>query len=499
MAPFTPPAAGAAQAADLNELAHRAARRLRESDRPGITPLPPDARSVPADHAPLPWPDDALALRAGEVTSPQLVARALERATTWEPSIHALLARWDDTAMAAAEQAQQELDAGRDRGPMHGIPVLIKDLIDVAGEPTTAASRIRDGHVAAADAPVVAALREAGAILLGKANTHEFAFGALTPPTRNAWDTDRMPGGSSGGSAAAVAAGYTAMAVGTDTGGSIREPSALCGTVGLKPTYGRVSCDGVVPLAWTLDHVGPITRTVADAAALFSAMAPQGGPSGIAPGWDGLRVAIATELCDPVQADIRAALDRAVAAGTAAGCSVSEVSIGDADEVLGILFVVLGAEAAAYHGPWFPQRAGEYGEDVQAYLELSQTFSGATYVDALRAREVLRRRVNAILANYDVLLAPAQAVLAPRVDDIDVEFPDGRRGARDLSLIRPLVPINLTGHPAVSVPVHWSAAGLPVSMQLVGPANTDESLLALGAQLQDLVGWQPRDPTPPSG
>ena len=499
MAPYTPPAAGTAQASDLSDLARQAAEKLGVSDTPGLLPVPPDSRHRPTAAAALPWPEDARALRAGAVTSPELVARALERASTWEPSISALLARWDDAAVTAAVTAQRELDEGVDRGPLHGLPVLVKDLVDVAGEPTTAASRIRNGHVAAADAPVVSALREAGAILLGKANTHEFAFGALTPPTRNPWDTDRMPGGSSGGSAAAVAAGYTAMAVGTDTGGSFREPAALCGTVGLKPTYGRISCEGVVPLAWTLDHVGPIARSVADAAALFSAMAPRGEPSGIAPSWEGVRVAVATELCDPVQSEIRQGLDRTLAALSDAGSSVSEVSIGDADEVLGILFVILGAEAAAYHRPWFPGRAADYGEDVQAYLELSQTFSGAAYVDAFRAREILRRRINAVLAGHDVLLAPSHAVLAPRLDDTDVEFPDGRRGARDLSLIRPLVPFNLTGHPALSVPVAWAAGGLPVSVQLVGPANTDEALLGLGAQLQEHLGWEPRDPPLPPG
>jgi aspartyl-tRNA(Asn)/glutamyl-tRNA(Gln) amidotransferase subunit A len=490
---------GTAVAGDLQGLARAAARRLGPADVPAVVPEHATPGTAAPAGAPRGWQGEAArALRAGTTTCGELLRRSLEQMDRWEPHIEALITRLDSAAVAAAGAAQAELEAGHDRGALHGIPLVVKDLIDVAGVPTTAASALLADNVAASDAPVITALRRAGAIVVAKANTHEFAFGALTPPTRNPWDLACMPGGSSGGSAAAVAAGYAPVALGTDTAGSVREPAALCGVVGLKPTFGRVSCAGVVPLAWTLDTVGPMGLTVADTAALFDAMAPGGAPRPLPSTLDGLRVGVVTELCDPLQegpatgfAEVRRAL-------AAAGCSLGDVTIGDPDELLGVVLVILGAEAASFHRSWFAEQPHVYGEDVRAYLDLSAGFSGSEYVDAQRVRRRLRDSVDAALADHDILLAPAQSVLAPRIAEDTVTFPDGRRGARDLNLIRPLAPFNLSGHPALSVPVVQADGGLPFSVQLVGPTASDEALFVLGAAVQQAMAFSPRlAPEPP--
>ena len=466
-----------------------------------------------SDLAGLSLTEAARRLRTREVTAAELVDACLARVEHWEPHVHALVAVLSDQAIDEAEQADRETAGGRQRGPLHGVPLVLKDLIDVAGVPTEAGSRILAGAVAAADAAVTARLKDAGAIILAKANTHEFAYGALTPPTRNPWDPDRMPGGSSGGSAAAVAAGEAFGALGTDTAGSVREPAALCGTVGLKPTYGRVSCQGVVPLAWSLDTVGPMARTVEDCALLFSVLSrtgvPGAGPpaeassgpgspeSGVAP----LRVAVASELMRPLESAVADTLDDLLEALVAAGAAVEPVSIGDPDELTATLFVILLAESASYHRPWLLSCPELYGDDVLAYLETAADLTAVDYVDAQRLRVVQRSRIDAALAGADVLLAPSQQVVAPRVDTDTVVFPTGETAPRDLTLIRPLAPFSLTGHPALTVPLRLGDQGLPIGVQLVGAPFADERLFDCGSAMQKLLGWDaavPPTPTPPS-
>ena len=451
-------------------------------------------------------------MRDGETTAAETVASCLACVELWEPHIRALVTVLGERAIEEAERMDREAAEGRGRGPLHGIPLVVKDLIDVSGAPTEAGSRILAGSMAEQDAEVVARLRHAGAIVLAKANTHEFAYGALTPPTRNPWDRERMPGGSSGGSAAAVAAGEAFGALGTDTAGSVREPAALCGAVGLKPTYGRVSCDGVVPLAWTLDTVGPMARTVEDCAVLFDAMAstppPRRGdwPGGTdragsqplprpAPGR--LRVAVAKELMQPAQSQVSRTLDDLLSALGEAGASVEEVSIGDPDELVATLFVILLAESRSYHRPWLESCPELYGTDVLAYLQTATSLSAVDYVDAQRLRVVQRRRIDQAIEGFDVLLAPSQLVVAPRVDAEEVVFDDGSTAARDLTLIRPLSPFSLTGHPALTVPLRVSETGLPVGVQLVGAPYSDERLFVLGAVMQQLLDWSPEAPPPP--
>ena len=463
-----------------------------------------------SDLAGLSLTEAARRLHNREATAAELVDACLARVEQWEPHIQALVTVLGEQAIGRAEQADRELAGGRRRGPLHGVPVVVKDLIDVSGAPTEAGSEILAGSIAAADAVVIARLRDAGAIILAKANTHEFAYGALTPPTRNPWDLDRMPGGSSGGSAAAVAAGEAFGALGTDTAGSVREPAALCGTVGLKPTYGRVSCRGVVPLAWSLDTVGPITRTVEDCALLFSVLSGTGaGEAGLPkeasydPGLFGsdlapLRVAVASELMEPLESAVADTLDDLLEALIAAGAAVELVSIGDPDELTATLFVILLAESASYHRPWLESCPERYGADVLAYLEMAADLTAVDYVDAQRLRVVQRSRIDAALAHADVLLAPSQQVVAPRVDTDAVVFPTGESAPRDLTLIRPLVPFSLTGHPALTVPLRLGEQGLPIGVQLVGAPFGDEHLFDCGSAMQQILDWDSAVPPSPA-
>ena len=301
-------------------------------------------------------------------------------------------------------------------------------------------------------------------------------------------------------------------ALGTDTAGSVREPAALCGAVGLKPTYGRVSCDGVVPLAWTLDTVGPMARTTEDCAVLFEAMASTPPPrradwpgDADAPGSQPpprpepgrLRVAVAAELMKPVQSPVSRTLDDLLSALSDAGASVEEVSIGDPDELVATLFVILLAESRSYHRRWLEICPELYGTDVLAYLQMAAGLSAVDYVDAQRLRVVQRRRIDRATEGFDVLLAPSHLVMAPRVDAEEVVFGDGSTAARDLTLIRPLAPFSLTGHPALTVPLRVSETGLPVGVQLVGAPFSDERLFVLGAVMQQLLDWSPQAPSPP--
>ena len=465
-----------------------------------------------SDLAGLSLTEAARRLRNREATAAELVHACLARVEQWEPHVHALVTVLGERAIARAEQADREIASGQQRGPLHGVPVVVKDLIDVAGVPTEAGSQILAGSVAAADAAVTARLNEAGSIILAKSNTHEFAYGALTPPTRNPWNVDRMPGGSSGGSAAAVAVGEAFGALGTDTAGSVREPAALCGTVGLKPTYGRVSCQGVVPLAWSLDTVGPMARTVEDCSLIFSVLSraaagrtgspaeascdPDPPGSGLAR----LRVAVASELMQPLEPAVADTLDDLLEALSAAGAAVESVSIGDPDELTATLFVILLAESASYHRPWLESCPERYGADVLAYLEMATELTAVDYVDAQRLRVVQRARIDAILARADVLVAPSQQVVAPRIDTDLVVFPTGETAPRDLTLVRPLVPFSLTGHPALTVPLRLGEQGLPIGVQLVGASFTDERLFDWGSAIQRIVGWDnaiPPSPAPP--
>ena len=457
----------------------------------------------PTDAADFGLVEAAAAVRAGSVTPLELLDASLARIAQWEPSVKALIGGPLESAEHTARLRTEQLVDGGPVGPLHGVPIIVKDLIDMEGVATTAASRILQGNIAAHDAPVIERLRQAGAVLVAKANTHEFAYGAGTPPTRNPWDLSRMPGGSSGGSAAAVATGMACGALGTDTAASIREPAALCGLVGYKPTYGRVPLRGVVPLAWSLDTVGPLCRSVGDARLLFDVIDgpdhrdPTTPPTAGRPvdadvihqSFEGVRIAVAHELMAPNAAGIGDALSATLGRLADAGAVIDEVSIGDPAELTAIVFVILAVEAAAYHRPWIEERIDDYQPDVRAYLEMGLQLSGVDYVDAQRARRSATERFNALFAAHDLVFAPSQHTVAPHVDAEEVMFTDGSSSPRDLTLIRPLAPFNLTGNCAVAVPTAMFD-GLPVGVQLIGPPMGDHDLLAYAEALHELIGWR---------
>jgi len=408
-----------------------------------------------------------------------------------------------DEARRDAATADGELASGVDRGPLHGVPIAVKDLIDIKGVPTTAASRVRDGHVAAADAPVIALLRQAGAVLIGKTNLDEFAFGTTSEnsafgPVRHPIDPSRSPGGSSGGSAVAVAAGMALAALGTDTGGSIRIPAAACGTSGLKPTLGEVSTEGVVPLSRTLDHLGPFARTVHDARLVYRALvadasgADRIGRSGGGPprSADGLRLAIPrgylTELLD---SDVRTRFDEAVAALRAAGTNVTDVAIPHASSTPAVYVHIHASEGATYHARTLDTHADRYMPAVRRRLELGRYVLAQDYVRAMDGREVLRGEVDAALAGCDALLLPTLPIPPPPIGAEHLVIDGAEQPVRGL-MLRLTQLFNVTGHPAISIPCGLASRGLPVGLQIVGHRSRTEALLSVAAALEKTLSPQ---------
>jgi aspartyl-tRNA(Asn)/glutamyl-tRNA(Gln) amidotransferase subunit A len=435
-------------------------------------------------------------LRSGRLTAASLAEACLDRIARQNRRLNAFITVLAGDALAAARRADREIAAGRYLGPLHGIPISLKDLIDLAGVPTTAASRVRAGHFAAEDAPVAARLRAAGAVFIGKTNLHEFAFGTTSEdsaygPARNPFDPERSPGGSSGGSAAGVAAGMSIASVGTDTGGSIRIPSAACGTVGLKPAFGELPCDGVVPLSWSLDHVGPIAKSVADAWLLYAAMAGRNPPDLPAPGGAasirGLRVGVPRGyfldvLDDDVRARFAAALDRLASAGAA----VADVAIPHAADIATVYLHIQLPEASAYHAAALEAMPDAYTPAVRLRLEMGRKVLAEDYVRAERGRQVLRREVDAALARADVLALPTLPIPAPRIGETAVPIAGQPWPVRGL-MLRLTQLFNVTGHPAISLPCGVTRAGLPCGFQLAGRRGATEALLQAAMACEDLI------------
>ena len=435
----------------------------------------------------------ARALRAREVTAEAITARCLQQIADRNPTINAFIAVLADRALAQAREADRELAAGRDRGPLHGVPISLKDILDVEGTPTTAASRVRQGHVARGDATVVARLREAGAVFVGKTNLHEFALGTTNEdsaygPVRHPLDPNRSPGGSSGGSAASVLADMACASIGTDTGGSIRIPAAACGLVGLKPALGEIPTDGIVPLSMTMDHVGPLCRSVEDAAIVYEVLRA-GGPDagGETPALRhtsrdvrGLRVGLLggyfTALLD---GQVASALDAACQRLRGAGVTFDEVAIDHANDIAAIYVHIVLAEAAAYHAKTLESRPEDYTTNVRLRLEMGRYIIAEDYVRALRGRDVLRREVDAALNGFDALLLPALAVPATPLGAATVRVGGAEEQVRNITL-RLTQLFNVTGHPAISVPCGTTTDGLPIGAQLVG-TRTPELLGVAGA------------------
>ncbi|MEU3405409.1 amidase [Streptomyces sp. NPDC006670] len=436
----------------------------------------------------------AEAIRARQLSPVELVDSVLDRIEEADPHLGAYVTVTAEQARRSAGEAAHEVAHGRHRGPLHGIPMGLKDLIDVEGMATTASSRVRAGHRATADSTVAARLSAAGAILLGKTHTHEFAFGLTTPQTRNARDRGRIAGGSSGGSAVAVASGTATFALGTDTGGSIRVPAALNGVVGLKPTYGLVPRHGVTSLSWSLDHVGPITRTVEDAALVLNALAghdPRDPASLSVPAPDhrppagtdltGLRIGLPrTYYFDHVHPRVEAAVRHAVAQLEALGARIVEVDIPMTRYVQATQWGLMVPEAGAYHEGSLRTVPERYQEDVRILLEASELMSAGDYLRAQRSRTLMRAEWARMLEEVDVIAAPSVPMTAVRAGEETVTWPDGTVESVSDAYVRLCAPANITGVPALTVPVGHDATGLPIGMQLLGRPLGEPALLRVG-------------------
>jgi aspartyl-tRNA(Asn)/glutamyl-tRNA(Gln) amidotransferase subunit A len=432
-------------------------------------------------------------LRAREISSERVTEECLERIHADNPRLNAFITVMADDARKRARQADQELASGRDRGPLHGVPISIKDLLDIRGVPTTAASRVRDGHIADRDAPAITHLAQGGAVFLGKTNLHEFAFGTTNEdsafgPAHNPHDPTRSPGGSSGGSAASVAAGMALATIGTDTGGSIRIPAAACGVVGLKPTLGEISTDGVVPLSQTLDHVGPLAQTVADASLVYHALL--GDPTKTIPAQmpvHGLRLAVPRPyFCDLLDDDVRQRFEEALERLRMAGVRIDEIEIRHAADISPVYLHIQLADASAYHAPMLETMPERYTAAVRLRLEMGRYLLAEDYVRALIGREVLKREVDAALAQHDALVIPTLPIPAPPIGANTVRIGSSDVPIRN-AMLRLTQPFNVTGHPAISMPCGRTPAGLPCALQLVGCRGQTDALLRVALACEHLI------------
>ncbi len=430
-------------------------------------------------------------LRDGTLTALALTEHALARIAVLDGGISAFVTVTADRALADAARADRELAEGRDRGPLHGIPHALKDIIDTAGIRTTAHSRLWRDRVPDADATVAARLRHAGAVLLGKLATYEFATvgpdaGLPFPPARNPRHPEHITGGSSSGSAAAIAAGFARIALGTDTGGSIRAPAGYCGVVGLKPTWGRVSRHGVAPLSPSLDHVGPLAATVAEAALLLDAIAgfdpadpatdrpdDAAAASGLGRGVHGLRLAYPRHFHAGAEPDIARALDAAVQDLARLGAIVEEIELPDPARLEACGTVILEAEAFAEHRDRLAARIGDYGRLAARGLLAGARHSGGDLEAAHRARRALTDMVLRRLDPFDAMIVANTLTAAPRVDSFDGETPRW-------TPMRTLA-FNVTGQPALAVPIGVDRAGLPLGMQIVGKPGAEAMVCRVGA------------------
>ncbi len=448
---------------------------------------------------------DAFAART--LSPVELLQALLARIERLDPTLHAFIRLDAEAAMDAARAAEQEIAKGRVRGPLHGVPVGVKDIIDVAGLPTTCHSKILLDNVAKADAAVIARLRQAGAIIVGKLSTHEFAIGGPSfdlpfPPARNPWNPDHHPGGSSSGSGAGVCAGLFPVALGTDTGGSVRNPASACGIVGLKPTYGLVSRRGVFPLAFTLDHIGPLARTVADAALLLDAIAgydpldPGSAPTSahgfgrlLDRGVRDLRIGFVRHFHErdmPAHPEVTAAVEDAARVLQAEGAEVRNVTLPTLTEFAAVNRVILCSEAWSIHAPWLRERPGDYGQLARRRLLPGAFMNAGDYVGAQRRRRQMIAQVEDVFRDVDVLLCASSMDPASRIEDAAETARTYPRQAR--------TPFNVTGHPALAMMAGLSDAGLPLSVQFVGRYFDDTTVLRVAAAYERGTDWHKRRP-----
>lgn len=450
-------------------------------------------------------------IRGRKVSAVELTRATLERIATLE-HLKAFITVTPELAITQARRADRALGRGEYHGPLHGVPVSLKDLYWTRGVRTTGGSKILGDFVPTQDATATARLARAGAVLVGKANLHEFAIGATTEnpfygTCHNPWNFDYIPGGSSGGSAAAVAAGLGLASLGSCTGGSIRIPAAFCGVVGLKPTYGVVPRTGIVPNSSSLDHGGPVTRTAMDAALVLEAIA---GPDGKDPSavtarlpraraarrtsLEGLRVGVPTnyyfDVIDPeVDALVRAAIDEL----RRLGARIVPIAVPDVEHCLDACVVVAWSECTNVHRRWLVERPQDYGTDTLEYLTGALAFRGTDYVQAQRVRALIRHSLRQVFQRVDVLASPTGVLVASRIGQ--TEFKLGRRSVPVLSVMARITCIaNLTGEPAVSVPCGFTKAGMPAGLQIQGPKMSDMAVLGVAHAYEQASGWTSRTP-----
>ncbi len=426
-------------------------------------------------------------------TATTLVEQSFAAIAAHGASTNAFIRVDEAGARAAAQAVDDERRRGVDRGPLHGMPISIKDLIDIAGQPTTAASNVRAGHIAASDATVVKRLRDAGAILIGKTNLHEFALGTTSEESafgavRNPRDLTRSAGGSSGGSAAAVATGMGLASIGSDTGGSIRIPAAACGVVGLKPALGEVPTDGVVPLCPTFDHVGPITRSVADAATIWAVIAAREIRPITAPRPTDVTLgALGDYFTALLESEVRSTFNRALDRLRSAGIGITPRTVSDTDAIVDTYVNISLPEAAYWHAETLDNQPEDYQRPVRERLERGRTISAENYLRARDMREVLTRAVDDALEGCDALVLPTLPIVAPRLGSTDVTMDAGPNVKLLVraAMLRLTQLFNMTGHPAISIPIPTN--GLPVGLQLVGKRDRTEDLLAVATTCERVL------------
>ena len=446
------------------------------------------------------------ALRARQVSSRELTVECLRQIEAKNGRLNAFLTVTAERALADAEAADTELAAGIDRGPLHGIPIALKDVFCTKGIRTTCGSLLFKDHVPDYDCAVAERLAAAGSVLLGKTHMHELAYGVTSNnphfgAVRNPWDTDRVPGGSSGGSGAAVAAGMTFMAMGSDTGGSIRVPGAFCNTVGLKPSYGRVSRYGVMPLDFSLDHMGPLTRTVRDAALVLQALAgrderdetsshaavdsyvPAEGVS-----IRGLRVGVpANFYFDQVDPEVASAVRKMVQLAAGLGADVSVVPVPDIAALNAVGRVILMSEASAVFER-YNDRRDEFGTDVRTLFDQGQLLAATDYVNAQRLRRQFRDEFLGVFEGIDVLLTPTAPTVAKRIGETTILVGGVEEDFR-LATTRLVRGVNVLGFPAISMPCGFGEAGMPIGLQLIARPFAERVMLEMAAVLEDATDF----------
>jgi aspartyl-tRNA(Asn)/glutamyl-tRNA(Gln) amidotransferase subunit A len=452
---------------------------------------------------------EAAELLRGKKLSPVEYAKALiARVEKHDGQLNAFLRFTPEIALEDAKRAEAEIARGNWRGPLHGVPYALKDIIDYAGLPTTAHSRILKDSTAQRDAAVTERLKAAGGVFMGKLSTHEFAIGGPSfdlpwPPARNPWNRDHFCGGSSSGAGTATAAGFVPAAIGSDTGGSVRNPASMCGVSGIKPTYGLVSRRGVIPLSYSLDHVGPLTRTARDNALLLDLMAghdpldpgsvPRSAPGGCAGelerGVKGLRIGVIRHFYTTdmkADAEVAASIEAALGKLAGLGAEVREISTAPLGEYLAVNRTILTSEAYAAHERWMRERPQDYGALARERIMAGAFVRAADYVNAVRLRRKMADAFHALFSEIDLAVTASSMDPPCRIDDPQaVEYTYARQAR---------APFNVTGGPALSVPTGFSKAGLPLGMQLVGKPFSEAKLYRVANAYEQAADWTKRHP-----